>query len=325
MNTMKWLVKREFWEHRGGFFWAPVIAACIYVAMSTFAIFVGDHIARHTSEPGEFHMSLVQAIQDASDPAKAGQVRDGVQILFQTIGLMPLVVTVFVIFFYCLSCLYDERKDKSVLFWKSLPISDNATIGSKLLSAMVVAPVIGTLVAIATSLVLLVLASLAVIVLHGQNPIALWSPIGIAKGCATLIATIPVTSLWALPTIGWLMLCSAWARRVPFLWATVTPIVAGMMVWMTGLMDVVHMGTGWFWRNIVGRILGGLVPNIELAYRYHALGEHPSIRSPDDLTAMFSASNILQGLVDPQLWIGAVAGAAMIFVALRLRRWRDEG
>jgi len=170
-----------------------------------------------------------------------------------------------------------------------------------------------------------VIASLFVLA-HGASPMALWNIRGIAAACANLIGSIPVTSLWALPTIGWLMLCSSWARRVPFLWATVVPIVGGIMLGITGLMSAFRLNGEWYWTNIVGRILWGLVPGMEKVYRYND-GVHVLRHAQDgeQVAQLFSLQDTLLGLANPQLWIGAVAGIAMIVVATRLRRWRDEG
>jgi len=323
MNTMKWLVKREFWEHKGGFFWAPVIAACIYIGMTLIGIFVGEHVVQQT-DPHSFHMGVVEFIREASDPNKASDVSNGVQMMFQIFGLMPLVVTTFVVFFYCLGSLYDERKDKSVLFWKSLPISDRDTILSKVISATLVAPIIGTVVAIATSLILFIIASIVVLI-HGQSPAPLWNITGMLAGCLDLIATIPMTALWALPTIGWLMMVSSWARTKPFLWATLVPIIGGAMISITGILDTFRLGVQWYWSNIVGRTLLGVVPWMEKLYRYHDGVHSLQVENQNDASVLFSIPNTLQGLANPQLWIGAVVGIAMIVVAIRMRRWRDEG
>lgn len=323
MNTMKWLVKREFWEHKGGFFWAPVIAAAVYLVMGVLTAIVGHEVIQQNG-PNDFHANLAQMIHDASDPGKAAEVSASVQVLFQVFSALPLIVGTFVVFFYCLSSLYDERKDKSILFWKSLPVSDRDTVISKVASAMFVAPVIATTVAIATTLCIWVIASIFVLI-HGQSPMPLWNISGILSACVNLIGLIPITALWALPTIGWLMLCSAWARRVPFLWATLIPIVGGIMLGITGLMGAFRLNGAWYWTNIVGRILGGLVPGMEKVYRYndgvHMLRPH----GPQDMSQLFSVQDTFAGLANPQLWIGAAVGILMIVVAARMRRWRDEG
>jgi ABC-2 type transport system permease protein len=82
---------------------------------------------------------------------------------------MPvLMVLGFLVFFYCLGALHDERRDRSLLFWKSLPVSDYTTVMSKLLLAVVVAPLITMGIAIVLGLVMLV-AACVMLLTHGTN------------------------------------------------------------------------------------------------------------------------------------------------------------
>lgn len=319
MNTMKMLVKREYWEHRGGFFWAPLIASAVYILMSLVGVALG-----HQVNSGGSDLNLSNIITQVSDPTKASEIGQAVQFAFQTLGFMPMVVTIFVIFFYCIGALYDERKDKSILFWKSLPTSDRDTVLAKLFSAAVVAPAIGTIIVMATSLILFLIISV-IVMFKGHNPAPLWNISGIAGGAVNLALTMVITALWALPTIGWLMLCSSWARRVPFLWATVLPILAGITVWITGIMGVFHLDSGWFWSNIVGRSLLGLIPNMEMIYRYNNDATNLEIHAPDDFFQLFTVGNTAQGFANPELWIGVVVGIAMVVAAIKMRRYRDEG
>src|SRR5690606_25376648 len=130
----------------------------------------------------------------------------------------------------CIGALYDERKDRSVLFWKSLPVSDGETVLSKVVSATVTVPLLATAVAIATMLVFLLMLSVMVMA-HGGNPWELiWGPGNPLLIAVYALAAIPVYALWALPIVGWLMLCSAWARSVPFLWALLVPVLSGAFV-----------------------------------------------------------------------------------------------
>jgi len=228
-----------------------------------------------------------------------------------------------VVFFYCLGSLYDDRKDRSVLFWKSLPLSDSATVLSKVASAAVVAPVLAIAVGVLSMLGFMVIAS-GGIALHGGNPMTLlWGPASPLKVAGFLIASLPVYALWALPTIGWLMLCSSWARSKPFLWAIMIPVFAGIFVTWFDLMQVFNLETTWFWKNIVARGLVSVAPGtwFDIA-NFSAAGK---AEVPDAIGAAMSLRAMYSVLLTPQLWIGVVAGAAMIFGAIRLRRWRDEG
>jgi ABC-2 type transport system permease protein len=227
-----------------------------------------------------------------------------------------------VVFFYCLGALYDERKDRSVLFWKSLPLSDRDTVLSKVASASVLAPSLAAVASIATMFGFLIIASI-VVLLHGGNPYTLlWGPGSPLLVAGHFIAAIPVYALWALPTVGWLLLCSAWARSKPFLWAIMIPVFAGVFVTWFDIMQAFDLDTIWFWKNVVGRALFSVFPGTWMEV---ANFENVNIDGPGAIRALFNLRSVYSVLGTPQLWIGAGAGAAMIFGAIRLRRWRDEG
>ena len=235
-------------------------------------------------------------------------------------GSWPFIVLAFVVFFYCLGALYDERKDRSVLFWKSLPLSDRETVLSKAASALVVAPVIAIAASLASMVGFLVVLSV-VVLLHGGNPyVLLWGPGNPLNIVGSYAMSIPVYALWALPTVGWLLLCSAWARSKPFLWAVMLPVFAGIFLSWFDLMPALDLDSGWFWGHVVARLLLGTFPAMDLIYR-EGFGQGDS---PEAVLADLSAAGTLDSLALPELWIGAVAGALMIMGAIRLRRWRDE-
>jgi len=130
-----------------------------------------------------------------------------------------------------------------------------------------------------------------------------------------------VYALWALPTAGWLLLCSAWAKSKPFLWAVMLPLFAGIIVSTTKLMHVFDMTTGWFWQHIVGRLLLGTVPGMDLVYR---LSAGDQARNVESLAALMSPAEQLKTLAMPDLWIGAVFGVAFIVLAIVLRKRAGE-
>ena len=99
------------------------------------------------------------------------------------------------------------------------------------------------------------------------------------------------------------------------------PVFTGIFVSWFDLMPALDVDSGWFWGHIVARLLLGTFPAMDLVYR-EGFGNNDS---PESLLADLSATGTLQSLAMPELWIGAIAGAAMIFAAIRLRRWRDEG
>ncbi|MGH8076652.1 MAG: hypothetical protein ACREPE_04920, partial [Lysobacter sp.] len=246
-HTFKLLLKREFWEHKGGMLWAPIVAAGIsllltLMAIVTFEIMI-DRVPDHATinvDGGSFQingldLSMLTQKMSADELVQWGGAIDVASFLAT---LWPLIVLTFVVFFYCLGSLYDERKDRSVLFWKSLPLSDTSTVLSKVFSATLVAPTLAFVVGILSMLGFMILLSILA-VFHGGNPIALvWGPSNPLTVAWKLIASIPIYALWALPTVGWLMLCSSWAKSKPFLWAIMIPVFAGIFVTWFDLMQL---------------------------------------------------------------------------------------
>jgi ABC-2 type transport system permease protein len=168
------------------------------------------------------------------------------------------------------------------------------------------------------------MAMISIVVLfHGGNPVTLlWGPASPLKIMASSIAWIPVYALWALPTVGWLLLCSAWSRSKPFLWAIMVPLFAGIFVSWFDLMELFNLDSAWFWRNVVGRLLMGTIPGMDLVYR-HGLSENVDSQDVQGVLESLSPASQLASLGSLQIWIGAVVGALMIYGAIQLRRRRE--
>lgn len=330
-RTFQMLLKREFWEHKGGFLWAPLIAGAIFLLFNLMAGGVGEVMLNKVDpsktveiDGAEVRIDALNlgAIIEKLDPKDMADLGQAVNIALYAASSWPFIVLAFVVFFYCLGALYDDRRDRSVLFWKSLPVSDTQTVLSKLASAAVVAPLLAVGAGILTMLGFMLVASLFILV-HGGNPFALLFGLGDPLSIlGHLIAAVPVYALWALPTFGWLLLCSAWAKSKPFLWAIMIPLFAGIVVWWFDVMELFNLETTWFWQHIVGRALFSAVPG---SWMGAADFGHISGDGAEAMAQALSLKTLYSPLMSPQLWIGAVVGAAMIYGAIRLRRWRDDG
>ncbi|MGZ8304721.1 MAG: hypothetical protein ACXW2U_19610, partial [Telluria sp.] len=235
----------------------------------------------------------------------------------------PLFVMLSVIvFFYCLSAMFEERRDRSILFWKSLPVSDQQTVLSKVVIAMCVAPLITIAVATFAS-VLILLLTCAALAFRGINlfGVVLSTP-QVYLAPLQIVGLLPVYALWALPTVGWLLMVSAWAKSKVFLWAVGTPVIAIIIVkWANTLMGV-GINADWFIQNVVARGLLGLVPGAWFGFEQISPVLLTAGRQIDTTSVFLQSWMTLAG---PSVWVGAIAGAAMIFAAMRLRRWKDEG
>ncbi|MBK0013829.1 hypothetical protein [Stenotrophomonas sp. S41] len=329
-GTLRWLLKREYWENRGGFLYAPLIAGIVSLLMSAVGIGLGLFALHRAARDGGLHIDgenvningldlalLTQKIS-AKDMADLG---NGLDLTLLLSSAWPFLVLAFVVFFYCLGALYDDRRDRSILFWKSLPLSDTQTVLSKVLSALIVAPLVATLAAVATMFGFLLIISIVAVTHGGSATTLIWGPASPVSLSAGLLAAIPVYALWALPTAGWLLLCSAWAKSKPFLWAVMLPLFAGIIVSTTKLMHVFDMTTGWFWQHIVARLLLGTVPGVDLVYR---LSANDKAKNVESLAALMSPAEQLKTLAMPDLWIGAAFGVAFIVLAIVLRKRAGE-
>ncbi|MGZ9046100.1 MAG: hypothetical protein ACXW24_16885 [Telluria sp.] len=323
MKTMKWLVQREFWEHKGSIFWAPIAVAAAIV------LFIGSTIV-YAISMGKFGGQVTINGRDANMTAAFNLLSQQDQQLFvqaMSTGYLaasaPLFVMLSVIvFFYCLSAMFEERRDRSILFWKSLPVSDQQTVLSKVVIAMCVAPLITIAVATFAS-VLILLLTCAALAFRGINlfGVVLSTP-QVYLAPLQIVGLLPVYALWALPTVGWLLMVSAWAKSKVFLWAVGTPVIAIIIVkWANTLMGV-GINADWFIQNVVARGLLGLVPGAWFGFEQISPVLLTAGRQIDTTSVFLQSWMTLAG---PSVWVGAIAGAAMIFAAMRLRRWKDEG
>ena len=319
MNTTKWLLKREFWEHKGGFFWAPVVVGSIMTlgvaATAAGSLFVKG---RHGMQiNGEQVTNLGKAIT----PEHLTRIIDVASQGYIAFAAPLFLLMAVVVFFYCLGSLFDERKDRSVLFWKSLPISDMETVLSKVAMALVVAP----LITLGFGLVVSVLSLLIVIAGAASDGLNLF---GVFAQPATYLAPfklaslIPVYVVWALPTVGWLLMVSAWARTKVFLWAVGVPVLTGVLLsWFNAMFDF-NWDVQWFWHHIVARGLLSVAPGAWFGFIDPSGGMQVHKGGVD---FSFLALQSWKTLASANAWIGALVGSAMIYAAARLRRWKDEG
>lgn len=321
VSKFRWLLRREFWEHKGGFFWAPIFTGAIFMGLVLMAITIGEvTVDRNNVNVASLNLGLLT--EKVMTPEVRDHIARGVQVSLYLVYALFGVVLFFVTFFYGLGALYDDRRDRSVLFWKSLPLSDGQTVLSKAVTALVMAPVLSLAGAVLTGLLFLIVIS-AYVGFYGINPLPLfWTNFAVFKALGTLLAILPIQALWALPTIGWLLLVSAWAKSKPFLWALIIPVGAGIIVsWFDLMKSVTQLPDTWFWENIVARLLFSMFPGGWLEVSTGAR----EINSPEDLLGLVDLSSIYGTLATPQMLIGIVAGVAMIFAAVHLRRKRDEG
>ena len=310
MNRLIALVHREFWENKGAFRTTPLVIGGIYISFLLMSIFTTAHI---DSDLYTFR----EAIRVMGE--QSAELRG--TIMYQGMlgsSVFFTVVMSFVIFFYLLGALYDDRKDRSILFWKSLPASDTLTIASKLLAAMVLAPLGFLVVMIITHIVMGVIGSLMVLSV-GENPwtlfISVFNPF---KAWAMIAASWFAQSIWALPMYGWLLLVSAFAPRVPLLFATLPPLI------LTILQSWINFLNTFTWKNSLMGVIGNWMfntPAILTAEVHDGQGEIAlGVPLTEEFDHSVSLANMLDRLFSTHMLIGLVVAAVFLGAALWLRR-----
>jgi len=309
MNRILALIQREYWENKGALRTTPLVIGGIYVAFLLMSIFTTAHIDSDL-------YTFKEAVRlMAEQPA---ELRGS--IMYQGMlgsSVFFTVVMSFVVFFYLLGALYDDRKDRSILFWKSLPASDTLTIVSKLLTAMVLAPLTFLAVMILTHIVMGIIGSLMVLGVGGNpwtlflsvvNPFQAWGMIAISWFAQ---------SIWALPMYGWLLLVSAFAPRVPLLFATLPPLVfAILQTWIE------FLRTFTLKNNLVG-VIGNWMfnsPAILTAEVHDGQGEIAlGFALTEDFDHAVTLANIFDRLLSIHMLVGLVIAAVFLAAALWLR------
>jgi ABC-2 type transport system permease protein len=281
-RPLYWSVWRELWENRSIYI-APLIVAAVQV--------VGFAISAIGLAERRRGVLLLE-------PAKQRVIEQPYDM-----AAIMMIFTVFIVgVFYCLDALHGERRERSILFWKSLPVSDLTTVLSKALIPLAVLPVISFALVVCVQ-VIMIMETSVVLIFHGMSPATTWTLIPFFQNWATLLYGVVVIALWHAPIYGWLLLVSGWARRATFLWA-VLPIIA------IQIFEKVTFGTSYFGLFIKHRVMG-FAPNA-FDFRGHA---NPTIDSLAQLTPG-------RYLSSPGLWIGLVVAVAFFAAAIRLRRYR---
>ena len=290
VSTLKLMVRREFWEHRA-FLFAPAIVAAIMVIGALFGtneLHVGG-----TPDPDWLkHSDMIVSV------ALSG--------LATPFAIVMCIVTVF----YLLDSLYADRKDRSVLFWKSLPISDVKTVSSKLLTATVIVPLLTFAVIVVTNIVVAFILSVR---LSGVEQLDVWNTVwqsGIWFGVhGLMLAGLFAALLWYLPIIAWLLLASAWARRAVILWAALPPILA-MIV------EEIVFDTSYVAQLLRHRIVGWTRFG-DYAGRERIEIDGETMDLPRRLSDFIDLGAYL---TSPGLWGGLIVAALLLYATVLIRR-----
>ena len=281
-RRMYWSVLRELWEYRS-IYVAPLVAAGVVLLGFLISLITLPHRMRALS------------VLDLT------KQRDALEQPYQVAAGLIMVTAFIVGVFYSLEALHSERRDRSILFWKSLPVSDLETVLAKASIPLVVVPLVAFVILVATQWIMLLLNT-AVLVGSGQSGATLWSLPLFERSLMWLYHMLTVHGLWYAPFYGWLFLVSAWARRAAVVWAFLPPLAIGVV-------EKIAFGTSRFAQFLENRLMGG------------PAGGNPFVMpgASMDLVAQLTPGRFFSS---PGLWIGFAVAAAFVAAAVRLRRYQ---
>jgi ABC-2 type transport system permease protein len=270
-RRLYWSVRRELWEYRSIYI-APLAVAAVFLLAFLIGLTLSPAHRREPLIPYELAAALIMG-------------------------------TAFIVgIFYSLDALYGERRDRSILFWKSLPVSDLITVLSKFTIPLLIIPLLSFAIAVVAQFVMLLLSS-AFLLGSGLSVGTPWARMSFFHMSLILLYHIlTVHGLWYAPIYGWLLLVSAWAPRAPFIWAFLPPFV----IWGA---EQIAFRTSHFLAMLLYRLAGPQPSN--------------STAPGGTMMDMLSALTPAQFFSTPGLWIGLAIAAAFLAIAARLRRYRE--
>ena len=283
-RPLYWSVRRELWEYRSIYI-APLAVAAVFL----FGYIISLTVLRH-------HMHDLSSLSPMQQ-----------HLLFQQpysfVSLLLMLTTFLIAVFYSLDALYGERRDRSLLFWKSLPVSDLTAVLSKALIPLVVIPLVTFVITFITQLIMLLMGSV-ILPMNGVSAATLWNNLSFFQMALMLLYhLLAIHGLWYAPVYAWLLLVSSWARRTPFLWAVLPPIVLIVVEFVT--FRTTYLGS-----LLANRISGG---SEGAAFTIGAMSMEP-----------MSHISPIHFLLSSGLWIGLAIAAIFLAIAIQMRRYRES-
>jgi ABC-2 type transport system permease protein len=270
------LVRREVWEHRSLYVTPVVVGLVMVLTLLTAFVFASGY-------QEIVDIGIVGAQNLAGDTERRAAllaVLVGNTVPFLLAGAILTI-------FYSLDSLYAERKNKSILFWRSLPITDAETVISKLLTSVLAIPLIAFAVIVVTHLLILAMTGIFVGAKGGSSMFLIWKSAPLFDVWAGLLIITVLLPIWFSPFIGWLLFVSAWTKRSPLLMAFL-PLM--------------------------------LVPTLE----YWVFFDEKEFIAHADAVSLIAHIDLGKFLTSPAMWAGLVVTALFVTAAIYVRRYRDE-
>jgi ABC-2 type transport system permease protein len=340
MNKFLTLIRRDMADNRGALIITPLVIAAIVLLLGAFTTMTGH--SRFGFDPKDFKNEFSVDFNDNGTGEQQGVRRDeqgrvmittpkGSRSLDETmgtkgkaaiatimplgtsvIGLIPIGVAAVIVLFLLSGCLYDERKDRTILFWKSMPVSDLANVSAKMASIIGVGFVIAFGVGMIMQLGSVMLATAG---LSGVGVTGI--PLGAVLGNVLLLWLVGIIALityigWAMPIYAWFLAVSAAAPKAPFVMAILPLALAPAIAGILGLPGDIKV-----WLMPIRRLAG-----VQAFQNVTDTGVSELNEAGGALPIHESITEITSSMAEPSFWIGLVVAAALIYAASEIRRRR---
>ncbi|HET9863346.1 MAG TPA: hypothetical protein VFP37_07865 [Steroidobacteraceae bacterium] len=299
MHKILILIRREIWENRSLWIAPLVISGVILLAAA-----IGGINVEHD---GGFPFGRDPDSSSISSHIGGSKLQVAYAIGISAITMIQLVALGVLVFFYLLDALLAERKDRSILFWKSLPVSDAEVVTSKALTALVVTPAYVLVLSAITQLVV----GLIVWLRFGSSPLGdIIIPVDFGVWAQVQVgfwAFAPAVILWYLPLAAYLLLVSVWARKNAFLWAVLPPVA---ILLIEGLLLQSHR-----FGDFLGYRFSGVFRLLDLDSAREGAGVNELAEFLRHVGRVFTHY---------ETWLGVLAAVGILLAVIRIRRYRDD-
>lgn len=299
------LIRRELWEHRAIYVTPLVIAliVCLMAVTGQVSVSGFDHAV---------DVGILGATNLGTNERAAAITVLMISLSSTFVFAMWILTT-----FYSLDALYAERKDRSILFWRSIPLTDFETVLSKLLTALLVIPLITFAVLVATHLIVLFMTSVWLGARGANAWHLIWSAAPFFDNWAATLVFLLALSLWLSPFVGWFLFVSAFTKRSPLL-------IASLPIAILPLLEKIIFKTtvfaeAFFVRSVKMPLFSGL-DNLDLLFQE---GKHFRVAGEASLS-LLSLLDLGRFFSSPGLWSGLVVCGLFVTAAIYVRRYKDD-
>jgi len=296
------LVRRELWEHRS-IFVTPAAVALVMVLLVLTAYVAASGFGGEV----DIGIILAQNVGDAERRAALMAFLIGNTVVF-------IIAAGILTIFYCLDSLYAERKNKSILFWRSLPVTDAETVISKFLTAALAIPLVTFAGIVIAHLVNLIVSSIFVSIEGGSPGHLIWGAVPLFDVWLSVLIVLLASPLWMSPFIGWFLFVSAWTKRSPLL-------TAFLPIFILPMLEYFILRTTFLWKAISTR--GSSLPLFR-GFDVSVFDDDSFHDMTADSVSVLAHIDLVKFLTSPGLWLGLIVCGLFLTAAIYVRRYRDE-